>query len=93
MDGAVYLLGEHYLAPGISHELTPLVTATAEVLYNLSDASAYLHASIDYSLAENVYLAGGGYIGIGRGPTAAEPFRSEFGSYPRMVYTSFRYYF
>ncbi len=92
-DGAVYLLGEHYLTPGITHQITPLVTGTAEVLANLSDQSAYIALSIEYSIAENIYLQGGGYIGLGPGPTGFGSFSSEFGSYPEIAYGSFRYYF
>lgn len=93
VDGAVYLLGEHYVTPGIQHQLTALVTATSEVLFNASDGSAYFLISLEYSLAENVYLAGGGYVGLGKGPEAFDRLKSEFGAYPDTFYSAFRYYF
>ena len=92
-DGAVYLMGEHYLTPGITHQLTPLVTTSAEALWNLSDLSTYIALSVEYNLAENVYLSGGGYLGFGSGPENEFRLESEFGSYPDTFYGSFRYYF
>ncbi len=92
-DGAVYLLGEHYLAPGVQRQITALITGTAQILWNLSDGSAYVSASVEYNLAENVYLAGGGYVGLGEGPDGPLRLRSEFGSYPDTFYSAFRYYF
>jgi hypothetical protein len=93
IDGAVYLLGKHYLAPGITHQISPLITAAGEFLWNLSDGSAYLTASVEYNVAENVYLAGGGYLGIGPGPKGPLQIESEFGAYPDTFYSSFRFYF
>ncbi len=92
-DGAVYLLGEHYLVPYLSHEVSALVTAAGELLWNLSDGSAYLTVSLEYNLAEDVYLAGGGFIGVGSGPVRPGRIESEFGTYPDTFYSSFRFYF
>lgn len=92
-DGSVYLLGRHYLIPGVSHQISPLLTGNLEILSNLSDWSVYLAPGLEYNIAENIYLAGGAYIGLGREPSLAETARSEFGTYPDLFYTSFRVYF
>ena len=96
-EGAVYLLGRHYLIPGFSYPLTPLLNLTAQALINLTDPSLFLAPQVEYNIAENVYLSGGAFISLGRNPQIGnflQPvFRSEFGSYPHIFFTSFRVYF
>ncbi|MFH1686030.1 MAG: hypothetical protein ABIE70_00740 [bacterium] len=102
-EGAVYLLGRHYLIGGASYQVTPLITATAEVVGNVSDLSAYLSPGIDYNIAEDIYLSAGAFIGLGESPSleagildmtrVREIIRSEFGSYPDFCYLSFGTYF
>jgi len=92
-DGAVYLLGEHYLSTGISHQLSPLVLGGMQVLSNLSDWSFLVGPQIEYNLAENVYLQGGAFVGIGKSPATRALPGSEFGSSPDMFFGSFRFYF
>ncbi|MFZ0428437.1 MAG: hypothetical protein WAO20_09995 [Acidobacteriota bacterium] len=96
-QGAVYLLGRHYLAGGFSRDLTPLVTLSAEALVNLTDGSLYLVPKLEYSLSQNVYLSGSTYLGLGAGPAPGDAgfphLESEFGSYPDLFYFSIRYYF
>jgi hypothetical protein len=100
-DGSVYLLGKHYLNLGCIYQLTPLMPFTAMVILNLNDWSVILSPSFEYNIAENIYLAAGAYIGIGKSPEMAidasnsipSRYRSEFGAYPDMIYTSFRIYF
>jgi hypothetical protein len=100
-DGAVYLLGRHYLNLGTTVQLSPLVPFTGLVILNLNDMSAVFAPQLEYSIAENIYLAGGAYIGFGKRPeilpgaadSSSRVFRSEFGAYPDMIFTSFRVYF
>jgi len=101
-EGSVYLMGKHYLAPGASYQVTPLLTATCEVLVNLSDPSVFLVPNLEYNIAQDIYLTAGAYVGVGRraelvsGPGFVSHrinFGSEFGSYPDTYYTSFRIYF
>jgi hypothetical protein len=100
-EGSVYLLGRHYLAPGISYQITPLITFSGEALINLTDPSVFIMPRVEYNIAENIYLSAGAYFGLGRGPTAvisqndvpALRLRSEFGSYPDLYFSSFRVYF
>ncbi|MFH1373739.1 MAG: hypothetical protein ABII79_08095 [bacterium] len=100
-DGGTFLMGRHYFVPGISIPATPLLTVGGEALVNLTDPSVLLVPGIDYSLAQDVYLAIGAYIGVGSSPRSSTNgsqadqvrWRSEFGGYPDMYYTSFRVYF
>lgn len=92
-EGSTYLLGRHYLIPGVSYQVTPLISATLETLCNLSDWSAYMAPSVEYNIAENIYLAGGAFVGVGKSPDLLAGPRSEFGSYPDIFFTSFRVYF
>ncbi|MEJ2721569.1 MAG: hypothetical protein P8181_10600, partial [bacterium] len=101
-DGADYLLGKHYLAPGATFQITGLITLLTQALVNLTDPSALLVGTLDYNISENIYLQFGAYIGAGGRPdlfiapfvgTPLLVFNSEFGSYPDTYYTSFRVYF
>jgi len=100
-DGSVYLLGKHYLNVGSTYQLTPLLSLTGLVILNLSDWSLVVSPTLEYNIAENIYLAAGAYLGWGKNPALApDPltsgpllFRSEFGTYPDMFFTSFRVYF
>jgi hypothetical protein len=100
-EGATYLMGQHYLNLGITTQLTALIPFTALVVVNLSDGSITLSPALEYNIAENIYLSGGAYLGIGKAPEIIPGslpgriirFHSEFGAYPAMVYTSFRVYF
>jgi hypothetical protein len=100
-DGSVYLLGRHYLNVGSTIQLSPLLPFTGLLILNLSDGSLILSPSLEYNIAENIYLAGGAYLGLGKrpetvmGPLNLQPrlLHSEFGAYPDMLFTSFRIYF
>jgi hypothetical protein len=100
-DGAVYLLGRHYLNLGFTYQLHPLVPVSALIMWNVADFSFMINLSADYNLAENVYLAAGVFLGLGAPPKkiplgpgvyAVLP-ASEFGTYPDIFYTSIRFYF
>ena len=100
-EGAVYLMGRHYLVPGMTYQLTPLITLSVEALFNIGDQSLFMAPQLEYNIAENIYISGGAFISIGKKPEykIAESsfpillFRSEFGSYPDLYFTSFRIYF
>jgi hypothetical protein len=101
LEGAVYLMGKHYLIPGISYQISPLITFSGQALINLIDASLFLAPYVEYNISPNIYLSAGAFIGIGKGPEAYDPrapflgerFRSEFGGYPDIYFSSFRVYF
>ncbi|UCG53409.1 MAG: hypothetical protein JSW58_07605 [Candidatus Latescibacterota bacterium] len=92
LDGSVYLLGEHYLAPGASIQITPLVTLTAQALVNITDPSSLFVPVVEYNIKEDVYLQFGAYLATGKSPEIPV-LKSEFGTYPDMIYASFRIYF
>jgi hypothetical protein len=100
-DGTVYLLGRHYLGGALVYQFTPLLPGTFFFLFNLGDGSFIFAPQLDYNAAENIYLSAGSYLGFGKSPSAipgrpGEPgvsLRSEFGSYPDMLFVSFRVYF
>ena len=93
--GGVYLLGRHYLAPGFTHQLTPLVSFSGQLLFNLSDLSTWVAPQVAYNVAEDIHLSVGGFVSIGKRPKNGESseFQSEFGSYPNLFFSSFRVYF
>ncbi len=102
-EGSVYLLGKHYLIPGISWQISALVTGTAEIIFNAGDQSFTLTPYIEYNIAANIYLSGGAYLAVGESPETTifsdiipieilSP-KSEFGTYPDMIFASFRFYF
>ncbi len=93
--GAVYLLGVHYLAPGVTHQLTPLISFSGQLLLNLNDTSAWLVSQIGYNIVEDIHISVGGMLSIGKPPKNNDPtqFQSEFGTYPNLFFTSLWIYF
>jgi hypothetical protein len=97
-EGSVYLMGRHYVIPGFTYQLTPLIVLTGQSLINVADPSFFVTPQVEYNVASNIYVGGGSFIGIGRRPVAAQGesplvLRSEFGGYPNIYFGSFRYYF
>ena len=93
--GAVYLLGVHYLAPGVTHQLTPLISCSGQMLFNLNDTSAWFVSQIGYNIAEDIHISVGGLFSIGKPPKANDTtqYQSEFGAYPNLFFSSFWIYF
>ncbi|MBN1213565.1 MAG: hypothetical protein JXA92_13420 [candidate division Zixibacteria bacterium] len=101
-EGAVYLMGRHYLIPGLNYQLTPLFTLSGQLLVNLTEPSGYLTPQFEYNVSPNIYINGGAFIGLGKYPvftvdiddrTVLADLRSEFGSYTNTYFTSLRVYF
>jgi hypothetical protein len=88
-DGAVYLLGRHYLVPGITYKIMPLLSFSGNALINLSDRSLLLSPVLEYSVRQDVYADLGAFIGIGESSSPA----SEFRSYPDVYYAALNIYF
>lgn len=100
LEGAVYLMGRHYFIPGLTYQITPLIVFSGQALFNLTDVSFFLAPQVEYNISPNIYLSVGAFIGLGKRPeihdrdgTATRIFRSEFGGYPDMYFSSFRIYF
>ena len=92
-DGAVYLLGRHYMAPGFNYEISPLIIFNAQALVNLEDGSALASPGIEYNVAQDVYLEFRAYVGLGeKSPDPTRP-QNEFGLYPDVYYTALNMYY
>ncbi|MEC8842165.1 MAG: hypothetical protein VX432_11280 [Candidatus Poribacteria bacterium] len=98
-DGAVYLMGRHYLALGMVYQIISLINLSVQPLLNLIDRSTSLSAQIEYNVAQDIYLSLGMWIGIGQQSdivgdnSTAQKLDSEFGGYPDICFSSLRIYF
>ena len=98
-DGAVYLMGRHYLALGMVYQIISLINLSVQPLLNLIDRSTSLSAQIEYNVAQDIYLSLGLWIGIGQQSdivgdnSTAQKLDSEFGGYPDICFSSLRIYF
>ncbi len=92
-NGGIYLLGKHYLSPGTRWTATPLLNFTGQALVNLTDASAYLSVTSEYSISQNTLLSAGLSRGLASVLNTAGDARTEFGSWPGYYFLSAGYYF
>ncbi|MEA9355830.1 hypothetical protein SHI21_06450 [Bacteriovorax sp. PP10] len=90
-EGGVYLQGAHYVAPGMTYELSSLWKLTGQFLLNLSDHSIFNNLALEYNVAQDAFIDLGAYVPAGKKSQYIQ--RSEFGSYPTSIYTSLRFYF
>ncbi len=72
LRGEVWLAGIAYAGIAVSQEITPLWMFNLGTFVNLTDPSALFAPSLSWSAAQNVDLALGGYVGIGRPATGRE---------------------
>ena len=104
-EGGVYLMGRHYVAPGLTYRATPLLSLSLQALVNVGDRSALVAPRAEYSFAEDVTIEAGAFHSLGKraralsagnstsaGGAEVEP-ASEFGLYPGIYFTSLRIYF
>ncbi|MBL6690005.1 MAG: hypothetical protein ISP91_06400 [Pseudomonadales bacterium] len=95
--GGVFLLGEHYLIPGYTVQLSPLWFVGLQAIVNLTDSSAFASVSAEYNVAENFYMDFGYYRFVGDDLEVSNnglpEFGSEYGPNPNTLYMSIRYYF
>lgn len=96
-QGGVFLLGQHYLIPGLTWQVTPLWTLALQSLHNLDDGSAFLAVSAQYNVAQNFYMDVGYYHFRGEELTEARPgvpvLGSEYGTNPDTLFASIKFYF
>lgn len=104
-QGGVYLLGQNYLVAGGSYQFNMLWGAGGQIMFNADDYSGIIAPTIEYNVAENVYISAGAFISTGPSakiiyiyekqavPPIEPDFGSEFGNYPDMAFASFRLYF
>jgi opacity protein-like surface antigen len=103
VQGGVFLMGQQYLMPGLSWQVSPLLIVAVQTVLNLTAHSAFMTLQIDYNLTGNIYLGFGvhGFSGesiVGLPPTlpeasASSSLGSEYGSVPDNVFVSFSVYF
>lgn len=93
IDGAVYLLAQHYLAPGFNWQLTPLLTFNGQALINLNDGSFLVSPVFSYSLADEATMEVGAFIGIGKGSDTVFQPETEFGLYNDVYFASVNIYY
>jgi hypothetical protein len=86
-EGATYLMGRHYLIPGVTYQITPLTNFDGQILLNLMGPSAFLSPKVEHNIAQDIYMAIEALIGFSGASS------SEFGEYPDVYYSSFRIYF
>jgi hypothetical protein len=92
-DGAVYLLAQHYIAPGFSYQFTPLLIFGGHALINMNDGSFLASPIFEYSFADDLTSEFGAYIGVGAESSNPLIPESEFGLYPDTYFVSLNYYF
>ncbi len=100
-QGSAYLMAQHYLNLAVTYQVTPLIPFTGLLIVNVNDGSLTFSPTLEYNIKEDIYIAAGAYLGIGKRPEVCDVcnpdlsfrFNSEFGAYPNMFYTSFRIYF
>lgn len=66
--GEIFGAGKHQAALAANFLATEALTASLSVLANLSDPSAMVIPTLEYSVTQNVLLRGGLYVPIGRPP-------------------------
>jgi hypothetical protein len=71
----VFNLRRDYLAAGMTLEVNPLLTTSPTLITDIDDGSAFFLVAANYSLSDNLVLAGGVQTPIG-GPG------SEYGGLP-----------
>lgn len=95
--GGVYLLSRHYLAPGASYRISPLLSLFTQVIYNINDRSLLLSPVFQYSLSDDILIEAGAFIGAGgkgdRGGAMIIPDDAEFRRYPDTCFVSTKWYF
>lgn len=95
--GGVFLLGENYIMPSFTVQLSPLWFVATQAIYNLDDHSTFLSLSAEYNIKENFYMDFGYYHFAGDDFSLTEAglpdFQSEYGPNPDTLFMSIRYYF
>jgi len=92
-DGSVYLLARHYLAPGFTWQVTPLLTFNGQALINVNDWSYLLSPVFSYSLADEATMEFSAFIGMGNRSESVFRPDSEFGLYGDLYFVSMNFYY
>lgn len=90
--GELWALGRVYAGVAVSQELRPTLSASVAVIANLEDPSALVVPGFSASVAQNVDLSAGAYLGVGKRPQGVA-LRSELGTVPTTGYLRIAAYF
>ncbi|HPI92668.1 MAG TPA: hypothetical protein PLT09_12910 [Deltaproteobacteria bacterium] len=98
--GETLSLSEHLAGIQVSYEFHPLMTGQASWIFSLSDASSLISPTMIFSVADEADFIAGAMVSYGEGPekqgagesAVIEP-KSEFGTYPDVVFMEFKFYF
>ena len=94
--GGVFLLGEHYLIPALTWQVSSLLSLSLQGMLNLDDQSQFISLNAEYSLSDNTYLGAGYYQFNGDDvslTTTGIDLESEYGNSPNILFLNLRYYF
>jgi hypothetical protein len=96
--GQLFTLRRNYLAGGTTLQANPLLTVSPSLITGLDDGSLLLLLAASYSLSDNLVLAGGVQLPVGRRGTeyGGVPFASGDPTLleaPRQIYLQLRRYF
>ncbi|MCB1647619.1 MAG: hypothetical protein KDI36_19310, partial [Pseudomonadales bacterium] len=99
--GGVFLFGRHYLMPSLSVQLSPLLSSSLSLVWNLDDDSSYTSWGLDYNAREDLYLGVGYQFFHGDPPRSLNTNLpvginvpgSEYGASPDNFYVRLAWYF
>jgi len=97
--GHSFHMGRHILGLVASYQLIPILRGQLAWLFELSDQSSILiQPGLVLSAADEVEVIAGAMVAIGPRPAVVPPptfveLRSEFGTYPSMLFLEFKAYF
>jgi hypothetical protein len=80
VQGGVFLVGQQYVMPALSWQVSPLLTVAVQTVLNLTDHSAFMTLQMDYNLTDNIYLGFGVHGFSGESFVALPPALHETGA-------------
>lgn len=89
--GEIFNTAQHYLGVNCRYQLTPLMVLNGTTIINLNDGSTLLEPALIYSLSNNAEIRLGAIFALGNRPN--DNLRSEFGTYPHLVFGEVIFYF
>ncbi|MBI5505914.1 MAG: hypothetical protein HY899_14045 [Deltaproteobacteria bacterium] len=95
--GALLAASRHLIGVTAAYELLPILVARLSWIVSLEDGSGQVQPGLTWSAADNVEVLLGAFVSHGQRPDTPDSgsvdFRSEFGSYPSVLYLQPKIYF
>jgi len=94
--GHLFHSSRHVAGAMASYEILPIVIGSFATIVSLSDGSFQIQPGIVWSTGDDSEIVAGALLSFGDAPEGAglDPgIRSEFGTYPDMIYAQFKRYF